>query len=106
MMAVHTTAPLMALADMVSGTGNIEVGRAVGGGPDCMWGWAEKQHEGCEPHHIVTAVEDDTIYWIAVTLKTLGYQVVVTRPTNPRDQTGDHEVVEEMPSLYAETHHH
>jgi hypothetical protein len=106
-LAVHTSAPLLLLADMVRGTAHIEVGKAAGTGqPDCFYGWAETAHEGCKPHHIITDIDEESVIWIGKTLAILGHQVVVTAPDNPRDPFGDHHVVEEMPVLYDWEHSH
>ncbi|HVQ18710.1 MAG TPA: hypothetical protein VMT27_06700 [Actinomycetes bacterium] len=106
-LAIHTDAPVMALAQMIAESAIIEVGRAARGGPDCMEGWAEEQTNAwCRPHHVVYGADNDTMQWIAGTLVVLGYDVVVTVPTGG-DQFGDHqEVTEGIARRYTRTHDH
>jgi hypothetical protein len=110
--AIHTTAPVMPLSKMLGDTALIEIGKAVPGDgrPDCFYGWAEAQNPevsgGCKPHHIVTGLDDGETAWVARTLKTLGYEVVVTTPDDPEDIYGDHSVAAGMPELYLAEHGH
>ena len=105
-LAIHTDTPLLPLTRMVGDTANIEIGKAAAGGADCFYGWAEIQHQGCKPHHIVWGMDPEETRWIASTLVKLGHQVVVTAPDNPDDQFGDHHVVAEMPTAYDDAHSH
>lgn len=107
-LAIHTSAPLIPLTQMVGGDGVIEVGKAAGTGePDCFFGWAEvADHPDCKPHHIIWGLDDETIYWIAKTLSLVGHDVVVTAPLDPDNQFGDHAVAEDMPQHYVDAHSH
>ena len=106
-LAIHTDAPILPLTRMFGDTAHIEIAQSMKGGPDCFYGWREPQTgPACRPHHIVTGMDDDETAWVAKTLIILGHQVVVTRPTLFTEPTGDHEVVEEMPSLYLDEHSH
>lgn len=105
-LAIHTDAPMMPLTQMIGTDATIEVGRAVAGGPDCIEGWAEPwSTPQCRQHHVIWGVDDETIYWVAMSLKTLGHTVVVTQPLT-MDQFGDHEIVEDLPHAYTQTHEH
>lgn len=108
-LAIHTNAPLIPLTQMVGDTANIEVGKAAGtGDPDCFYGWAESQHPsgGCVAHHILWGMDPEETKWVASTLATLGFQVVVTTPDDPDDIYGDHHVDTNMPEHYLGEHSH
>lgn len=106
-LAIHTDAPVMPLTQMFGDTAHIEIAQAMAGGPDCFYGWREPQTtRECRPHHIVTGLDDEETKWVASTLALLGHQVVVTAPDLFTEPTGDHHVVEEMPTRYLDEHSH
>ncbi len=104
-MVVHTDAPVTLLGTMVSQT-EIDLGQTPAKRPDCMYGWGEPQAsfatlgKECKAHRLVYSDEEDTTRWIASTLKTLGYQVVVT------DLANWSEKIPTMPENYDWNHGH
>jgi hypothetical protein len=101
LLAVHTDAPRDLLRTMVSGT-DVFSGAAAGGVEDCIYGWGEalEPARGCRQHNMVYTEDEETAKWVASTLITLGYQVVVSSAQVWSEQRAD------LPWRYDAHHSH
>jgi hypothetical protein len=99
---LHTPMPMMPLTQMVADMAHVMVDVNGQGRTCCFYGWGETiDSPSCLPHHLVTCEDNQTLKWLAHTLKAMGEQVVVT-------EHDDWSVVIDsaMPMLYDGAHDH
>lgn len=77
-MILHTDTPSSMLYPLVGDLASVHVATTPAGDPDCFYGWSEPiDRPTCHVHYVVSNTDDDTLMWVATTVKMLGYQVVV-----------------------------
>lgn len=100
-LVLHTPMPIIPLTQMVAGMGRILVDYNGAHEPCCFYGWGERMWDAeCKPHHLVYCDDNVTLKWMATTMETLGYEVVIS------DRDDWSEVPSIFPMLYHDEHQH